>query len=584
VALFAIGAAVYANTLGHGFVWDDFIILDQRIRFYRSPLDAFLEATDIPGFPGVFRPVTFTSFWLEQLLWWRNAFGFHLTNVLLHAGNSALVYVLVRALACSGPAALTGALLFAVHPIHSEAVAWVAARADLLVTSFTLLAVIVTRWMFAERRKMGALSGAWAAVAAASFAAAASKEPGMLAPLLVAAATLLRPPGRAGAPAAQTAGRSVRWSAVGVSTAGVAAYVCLRLLSRGHEGGLIDAIDATSVRRLFLAFGFYVERLLVPVGPQAYVPEVPNGITEIAFAFAGLAGIGWGAIAGTPRVRFALLWTAATLGPSMLVAISDVLVMPVSERYLYLPSVGLALLVALAVEHVPPARARAALAAAMALGVALIIATMMRNRVWHDELTLWSAVAAEQPEYGLPYLNLGMALVDAGRPAEAEEAYRHGLAAKANPTTVRDLYVDLGHLQLQAKRLDDAYDSFTRANAIAPHASAYYGLGAIYRSRARAALAAGDQATAGNDFARSREALEAALRINWRHYKSQYLLASVLYQTGDFAGALEHYRKVAEIAPDSDLGAAAADAVRQLTAWLADPANRAALSQRAPAP
>jgi hypothetical protein len=76
LAVFVIGVAVYANTLGHGFVWDDFLILDQRIRFYRSPLDAFLEGTDIPGFPGVFRPVTFTSFWLEQLLWWRNAFGF----------------------------------------------------------------------------------------------------------------------------------------------------------------------------------------------------------------------------------------------------------------------------------------------------------------------------------------------------------------------------------------------------------------------------------------------------------------------------------------------------------------------------
>src|SRR5262249_34855728 len=75
LALFAIAILVYTNTLFHQFVWDDTITLDQRIRFYRSPLDAFLEPPDIPGFPGVFRPLTFASFWLDQLVWWRNPLG-----------------------------------------------------------------------------------------------------------------------------------------------------------------------------------------------------------------------------------------------------------------------------------------------------------------------------------------------------------------------------------------------------------------------------------------------------------------------------------------------------------------------------
>jgi tetratricopeptide (TPR) repeat protein len=485
---------------------------------------------------------------------------------------------------CGAPAALVGALLFAVHPGHTEAVAWVAARADLLATTFTLLAVVVTRWMVAERRVTRGRAGALAAVAAASFAAAASKEPGVLTPRLVGAGALIRATPRGGAREARTAGRDVVWSTVAASGVGVAAYVGLRLLNRSEESGLVGTIDAASLWHLFLAFGFYVQRLLVPVGLRAYVPEVPNGVAGVSFALVGLVGIVAAALAGSPRVRFAVLWTVVTLAPSMLVAISDVLAMPVSERYLYLPSVGLALLVAFAAERVPPARSRAAIAAAAAVGIALATATVMRNPVWHDELTLWSAVAAEEPGYGLPYLNLGQALVDAGRTADAEQAYRHGLAAKANPATVRDLYVDLGHLQLQAKRYDEAFDTFTRANAIAPHASAYYGLGAIHRTRARAALAAGDMQTAGVEFAEARQALEAALRINWRHYKSQYVLATVLYLTGDYADALEHFRKVVEVAPDSELGPQAAESVRQLTAWLADPANRAALSQQAPPP
>jgi tetratricopeptide (TPR) repeat protein len=197
-------------------------------------------------------------------------------------------------------------------------------------------------------------------------------------------------------------------------------------------------------------------------------------------------------------------------------------------------------------------------------------------------MSLWTDVTEKEQAFGLPYLNLGMALVDAGRPDDAEKAYRRGLAAHADPETLRNLDVDLGHLQLQAKRYDEALDSFTRANAIGPHASAYYGLGAIHWGRGRAALAAGDNDTAGAEFSKAREALEAALRMNWRHYKSQYLLASVLFQTGDYLGAVEHDRKVVEIAPDSDLGVKAAESLHWLEPWLADPANRAASSRQAP--
>ena len=79
----AAALVAHAITLGHAFVWDDFILLDQKVRFYRGPLDVWLEPTELPGFR-VYRPLTFGSYWLDQLVWTRNPLGFHLTSLGLH--------------------------------------------------------------------------------------------------------------------------------------------------------------------------------------------------------------------------------------------------------------------------------------------------------------------------------------------------------------------------------------------------------------------------------------------------------------------------------------------------------------------
>ncbi|MBI3767454.1 MAG: tetratricopeptide repeat protein [Deltaproteobacteria bacterium] len=562
--VFLAALAVYLNTLAHGFVWDDLITLDQRVRFYRSPLDAFLEPADIPGFPGVFRPLTSTSLWLDQYLWWRNPFGFHLTSVLLHALNAALVYLVARRIGCHAPAALVGALLFAVHPIHTEAVAWVTARVDVLATTFTLLAMLAFARLRARPRDVWGMA---IAIAVCAFAAAASKEPGVVVPALIVAAAMV-PTARA------VITDRTAWIGVAASSAGVLAYLALRQVNRAGGAEHLAAPTAASLGRLFLAFGFYVERLVVPVELCAYLPEVPGGATVVAFAILGLVAVALAARA--PRARFAVLWILVTLAPSMLVVLADISVTAVAERYLYLPSIGLALLAAIVLAARPPLRRLAPEAVAIAAVLALLAtATVLRNRVWHDEITLWSDVTRQQHGFALPYMNLGLALADAGRLDEAEAAYHAALDAQASPTTKRDTYVNLGHLELRRDRLDDALALFTRANAIAPHASAHYGIGAVYRARARAALASGDTQTAGENFARAEGALTAALRINPRHYKSEFLLATVLYQGGDFTRALEHFRHVVEVAPDSDVGRQAAGAAGDLAAWLADPAHRA---------
>jgi 4-amino-4-deoxy-L-arabinose transferase-like glycosyltransferase len=128
---------VYLPALSGGFVADDFFLLD-RVRALGGlghPLAYFHL-----GFFEYYRPLGFLSQALDRALWGANAAGFHLTNVLLHAISTMLVFVLGRRL-MDRPAALVGALLFALHPASHEAVYWIAARFDLLATCFTLAAL-----------------------------------------------------------------------------------------------------------------------------------------------------------------------------------------------------------------------------------------------------------------------------------------------------------------------------------------------------------------------------------------------------------------------------------------------------------
>jgi len=145
----ALALGLYASTLGAGFVWDDEEIV------VRNPL-----ITSLGNLPAIFRthafakvsaaapghdleywrPVWVSTLALDHALWGLKPLGYHLTNVLLHVATSLAVYLLVLALARGATIALVAALLFAAHPVHAEAVAWVSGRNDLLVTLFTTVA------------------------------------------------------------------------------------------------------------------------------------------------------------------------------------------------------------------------------------------------------------------------------------------------------------------------------------------------------------------------------------------------------------------------------------------------------------
>jgi Dolichyl-phosphate-mannose-protein mannosyltransferase len=134
----AISVAAYSFSFRTGFNADDFFILARvKAQVLAHPIEYFRM-----GFFEFYRPLVFLSHALDWRVWGLNAFGFHLTNVLLHAVNTVLVFLLGRRL-LTRPGATAAALLFALHPGSHEAVHWIAARFDLMATCFTLVALLL---------------------------------------------------------------------------------------------------------------------------------------------------------------------------------------------------------------------------------------------------------------------------------------------------------------------------------------------------------------------------------------------------------------------------------------------------------
>ncbi len=564
LVIFVLALLAYANTFGHGFVWDDTVLLEQKARFYRGPLDAWVEP---PGLPNMrmYRPLEMMSLWIDQRLW-SSSTGFHVTQVLLHALNGVLVLALARALGAAPWAALAAAALFVVHPTQVESVAWLTCRADVLTGTFAVIAMLALL-----RHQDRPTWWTVALAAAAGFLGTGAKETGSVIPLLMLAAVVVLP-----RPAAPLSARLRRGWPV-LAAAGVGVGLCQMLRPADVTTGIgRTMLGGQDLLNLTGAFSYQLARVLAPIGFAPYVPTTPTDPAHLLLAIVGgaalVALVAWPPRDGGVR-RLAVLWFLLAVAPAVAVVLADFSVTPVAERRLYLGMVGVALLVAsvLTERRVLDGLdgsvvGRVAIATTL---VALVAVTVTRNGYWRDELTLWTAVSERMPDDPLPFMNLGLALADAGRPADAEAAYRRALTLAPRELTRQRTNINLGLVLIERGELDEAERLFTAANTIGGHAIAYRGLGVIARKRAQAALRAGDDATATAELRRAHAAVTQALAINPRYAQAHFTLGGVLYDGGQYRAARAAYQQAATLGTGSPLGEEAAAAAQELSTWLA---------------
>ena len=134
--IIGVVAVVYIPAMKAGFVWDDDSMLTQNVVLKPDGLHRSWFTTDQPNY----WPITWTSYWIENKLWGLDPAGYHLTNILIHALCALLIWRILKRLKIPWP--LPAALVFAVHPVAVESVAWISQRKTILSMLFFLIALL----------------------------------------------------------------------------------------------------------------------------------------------------------------------------------------------------------------------------------------------------------------------------------------------------------------------------------------------------------------------------------------------------------------------------------------------------------
>jgi len=428
VALSAV--ATYVMTLGYDFAFDDHLVIPPA---WQVGAGSPLEVLRAPVRAGevllvYFRPLTALTYWFDGLVWQGNPGGFHLTNLLLHTAVSVLVLAMARRLLPAGPAPLLAGLLFAVHPVHVEAVAWVQGRVDLLSAAGVLLSLLLglAGADAAGRRRLLC----WTASAMAFLLALMAKEVAIVTPLL-AAVVLAGEPGRG-------AWRRVRACHLLFVLQGAAALLYLVLRTAALDSPALGLFGGPPLAdRLLLALRVipvYLRLLCWPVSLNPKHPvALPSSLLEgdVLMGIALLAGLGavgftWGR--RVPGLGPGLAWLALAWVPaSSLIPIPGFVM---AERYLYLPSAGFCIALAgtaadaLVVER----RWRGALVAALVvLLLSLAGLAAAQASLWRDPRTFYEGLVRLNPESPLAHNNLGSVYLGFGEEARAETEFRETL-------------------------------------------------------------------------------------------------------------------------------------------------------------
>lgn len=502
-----LAVACYLPSLSFDLVWDDPISIQRWLPALQRWRDFFFPPANIPQFPySYYRPLQLLSYALDAKLGAGSPWAFHASSVFWHATSTALTFATARLLfaplgASASALALTAAALFATHPIHTESVAWMAARPDPMVATFGLASLHLA---------LRATASLWTLLLGSALLGAAllSKENALslcilvpLAARLHARAWQLEPKRRTSKDGHDrrhgSSGRLALWQKWEVCSGTVLVlYFLLRWLAptglTSAEMELPDRWFSTLVGSV----GFYLRKLFWPFPQNAYVAEVPSDLAHLAFGVAalfGLALLAWPKLyRRAPVEAFCGLWIALSLLPSLAVLLNPPIA-PLAERYLYIPSVAFCWLAGRGVAGLRsrrflPSKALHALVAVLVASAA--ICTFKRSEVWRDNVSLWADTAHKNPRDGFAQRNLGAALLERGHLDEGERALRSALEKRNAPTGLYAIYSNLGTVAMRRQQWQQAENFYREALQVLPGAAdVTFNLGAAMLARAQSLAA-----------------------------------------------------------------------------------------------
>ena len=564
----AISSAVYANSISNSFHFDDqhYLVTNPYITDL-SNIPSFFKSTRYSSFEIVFtghyRPLLVTSYALNYAVGGLRPAGYHVVNLLFHAGSAFLVFLILKAMLGSFYIALASALIFAVHPFNSEVVNYITARSSVMCAFFYLLAFYCwVKFRSQNNSNFLPLTSYFYLFSLLAFVLAIlTKEIAITLPMVffLYDRYFLFP---------------FKFSNLKYYLPFLllvaAPYLIYRLL---FQGGIINSGDRDFYSNFLtqpVVLLKYMQLMIIPVGltiehhiirsATVYSIAVMASLLAIILIMTAIyllfkRGREWRILS------FFMAWFFITLLPTTLIPLNAIL----QENRGYLAGIGVPLFAGILIGRLPR---RASVPLLLVVVSLCSIATIQRNQVWKDEYTLWRNAVDKAPYSARAHDNLGLAHITRGEYGRAIDEFNKTI--KIQPRYYL-AYYNAGVVYQLQNRLDLAKSSYETCLKLNPqYFRAYYNLGILYKKEGELdqAISAYQNAisldprhpfvynnlgvafTEKGERNRAESAFRKAVEIDPGFVKAYFNLGNLYYTAERYDLAAEAYRMVLKLQPD----------------------------------
>ena len=546
IAALAITALTYAGTLRFGFVYDDGnqIYFNQAITSWEF-LPGFFAAHNwkfmLPDWAGsYYRPIFMSWLLVNRMIFGLHPAAWHATTVLLHLVATWMAFVVARQILRDGTQARFVALLFGLHPIHIESVAWISGLTDPLMSIFVFAAF----WSWIRGRAApGKKRWPWLA-ALFYLAGSLSKETAFFLPLMILAYEILWRD--------ESATKRLMKASFALLPIWLAAVVYL--VARAIAiSGLIHVVGVSRTHLLLSVPMFlwnYMRLLVWPVNLSLfYSTPIVTSAAQPRFWLAVLAWVlfvlvAWRIGGKSSLVAFSLLWIFVFLIPAIIGLPAFPFGDWVHDRYLYLPAFGFCLLLVHAISKLPSERLLYGLPATplvivIVLSASMAYATAWQQQYWSSSLLIFARSANVQPQSAWAKQKLASVLLFRGDRQNARQIYEQSL--DLDPENFQTL-VALAGLAYEDGNFRDAGQYYARALK-------------VDASDANTNLLEGVCLYRVGDLTGAEQSFRVAVERNTNLSHAHYWLGVALEQKGDLDGARREYSEELRRYPDTDTDA-----------------------------
>jgi len=548
IGILSVTALAFVNALDGQFVYDDRVqilknptinSLANIPRMFTQGVWQFLNEGDKSAVGPYYRPLFNVALIINHQLFGLAVFGWHAVSIALHLVAVFLVYRLGREWKLSFEVAAASALLFGLHPVHSESIAWVAALPDPLAAVSILSSLLLYERYYRGRAVTPVVMAASVALA---LLAMLSKEVAVIFPFFLVARELFE---RHGEKVVETAARIAR------RTAPYFAAIVLYLGMRYYVLGFLRRDEPTSVDISGIEVLITIPSVLLRYARMLLIPYPLSVIYDNTYVQSALDPRFWGAWLAIAALLGGLLWIVrrSTVGRRAL-AFMIVFIVPVlnlkafrqeesllHDRYLYLPSIGFCILVAMGFDWLSarfvPRRGQVFAGAALLSGAILFGLTFYQNFSWQSELAMTENAMKVAPRWPFLHNYIGAYYAEQRRFSEAESFYRSAIEVDSK---YYDSYSNLADIYREQGMLTEAERFYLNAIAYgAPYADTHYNLGVTYIGEGR--------------YADAEQPLRRALEIYPEHLRARYNLGWVYAQLSKDSLAEQAYLETLERNP-----------------------------------